>query len=85
MTLLRTLVEYYVLHSLHANYHGKPSLDPIYGIPSAPSTDGRTYGEVWLLWLENKNVVNGRRKQPFDDITCVPLKVNAEDAALIPR
>ena len=27
--------------------------------------------------------IDGRRKQPFDEITCVPLKANAKDAALM--
>ena len=48
MTVLRTLVEItsYILCMLIIM--GKPSLDPLYGIPSPPSTDGRTYGGVWL-------------------------------------
>ena len=42
MTVLRTLVEIasYILCMLIIM--GKPSLDPIYGIPFAPSMDGRT-------------------------------------------
>ena len=27
--------------------------------------------------------IDGRRNQPFEEITCVPLKANAKDAAMM--
>ena len=73
---------------IYHGFMGKSSLDPIYDVPSVPSTDGRTYGGVWLRDSRTRMLrMDGRKKQPFAEFTGVSSKVGkliAQDAAPMP-